>query len=286
VSTDLKGQSDQVASLKAQLASVQGSLDSGKAEITSFKRSAMALLGQTGDPSTADSAALMRSLEKRFGDLSSATGASPDLQKNIDAATRRATELSAQLTRLSSENARLAADLNASRKEADRQRQLAAETGAALQGAQSGSVAATAAGSSTGSATTLPGDARAIAEFQKLVDGYVAYTRQEDANLKQFGQQKALMLSVGSRDTFLASLGKTFDGILGRVKRYEVQSSTDGIDTGRKGALDDVILLMTNLANQRTADAQKSFLDARLSAEKDPRMKNVIGAVLKVVGGR
>ncbi len=286
MSTDLKGQSDQVASLKAQLASVQGSLDSGMKEITSFKKSAMALLGQTGDPSTTDSAVLMKSLEKRFGDLASATGASPDLQKNLDAATSRAADLSAQLTRLSSENARLTADLNASRKEADRQRQLAAD---ALQGSPGGSVAAApSVGSapSAGSTGASGRDARALAEFEKLVAGYVAYTRQEDANLKQFGQQKALMLSVGSRDTFLATLGKTFDGILGRVKRYEVQSSTDGIDTGRKGALDDVISLMTNLANQKTVDAQKSFLDTRLSAEKDPRMKNVIGSVLKVVGSR
>ncbi len=280
VSSDLRGQSDQVTNLKAQLASVQNSLDSGMAEIATFKKSAMALLRQSGDPAAADSATLMKSLETRFGDLSSATGASPELQKNLDAATRRSAELSAQLTRLSSENARLAADLSASRKEADRQRQLAAQASDALQGST------TAAAPTAGSAVTSPADARALAEFEKLVAGYVAYTRQEDANLKQFGQQKALMLSVGSRDTFLASLSRTFDGILGRVKRYEVQSSTDGIDTGRKGALDDVISLMTNLANQKTLDAQKSFLDARLSAEKDPRMKNVIGTVLKVVGSR
>jgi hypothetical protein len=280
VSSDIRGQSDQVASLKAQLASVQNNLDNGMAEIVSFKRSAMALLGQSGDPSTTDSASLMKSLEKRFGDLSSATGASPELQKNLDAATRRGDDLSTQLTRLSSENARLAADLNSSRKEAERQRQLAVQAGAALQSAQVGSAA------SKGSPGASGEDAGALAEFQKLVDGYLAYTRQEDANLKQFGQQKALMLSVGSRDTFLASLGRTFEGILGRVKRYEVQSSTDGIDTGRKGALDDVVLLMTNLANQKTVDAQKSFLDTRLSAERDPRMKNVIGSVRKVVGGR
>jgi hypothetical protein len=283
VSTDLRGQSDQVESLKAQLASVQGSLDSGMAEITSFKKSAMALLGQRGDPSTADSAALMKSLEKRFGDLSSATGASPELQKNLDAATRRGDELSAQLARVSTENARLTADLGASRKEADRQRQLAAQASDALVSSQNSSSPST----GTPSAAALsPEDARALAEFQKLVAGYVAYTRQEDANLKQYGAQKALMLSVGSRDTFLASLGRTFDGILGRVKRYEVQSSTDGIDTGRKGALDDVLLLMTNLANQKTVDAQKTFLDTRLSAEKDPRMKSVISSVLKVVGNR
>ncbi|HTZ50500.1 MAG TPA: hypothetical protein VMF68_02520, partial [Spirochaetia bacterium] len=72
----------------------------------------------------------------------------------------------------------------------------------------------------------------------------------------------------------------------GRVKRYEVQSSLDGIDTGRKAALDDVISLMTGLANQKGVDAQKTFLDSRLSAEKDPRMKNVIGSLAKFLTGR
>ena len=88
------------------------------------------------------------------------------------------------------------------------------------------------------------------------------------------------------RDSVLASMGKFFDGILGRVKRYELQSSTDGIDTGRKAAMDDVISLMTGLANQSGADAQKTYLDARLASEKDPRMKNVISALSRVVARR
>ena len=78
-------------------------------------------------------------------------------------------------------------------------------------------------------------------------------------------------------------MNQGFDGILGRVKRYEQQSSTDGIDTGRKAALDEVTSLMTALANQKTVDAQKSFLDQRLAAEKDSRMKSVIGALSKFV---
>jgi hypothetical protein len=129
-------------------------------------------------------------------------------------------------------------------------------------------------------------DARAFAEFQALVASYLAYTRQEDSNLAQYGQRKALMLSIGNRDSMLASLGKFFDGLLGRVKRYEAQSSLDGIDTGRKAALDDVIALMTSLANQKSVDAQKSFLDARLAAEKDPRMKNLVGALAKFITSR
>jgi len=282
-SADLKGQSDQVAALNAQLSSVQGKLDSGMQEITSFKKSAMALLGQAGDPAAADSAMLMSALEKRFGDLSTATGASADLQKSFDAVTRRSAELSTQVSLLSSENTRLAADLKASRQDADRQRQLAAQAADALRSAQAGSGGAAAA---TGTGGVSSADARALAEFESLVAGYIGYAKQEDANLGKYGPQKALMLTMGSRDSFLASLGRYFDGLLGRVKRYELQSATDGIDTGRKGALDDIISLMTGLANQKSVDAQKAFLDARLAAEKDPRMKRVLGYLQRVVTSR
>ena len=134
-----------------------------------------------------------------------------------------------------------------------------------------------------GTAGISNAEARALAEFEGLVAGYVAYTKQEDANLGKYGQQKALMLSEGSRNTFLASLSKSFDGLLGRMTRYENQSTVDGIDTGRKGALDAVISLMTGLANQKSVDAQKTFIADRLAAEKDPRMKGVLDYLQKIV---
>jgi len=129
-------------------------------------------------------------------------------------------------------------------------------------------------------------DARAFSEFQALVASYVAYAKQEDANLAQYGPQKALMLSIGARDSVLASMNRFFDGILGRVKRYEQQSTEDGIDTGRKAALDDVTSLMAGVANQGSVDAQKGFLQTRLAAEKDPRMKNVITALSRFLTSR
>jgi hypothetical protein len=183
----------------------------------------------------------------------------------------------------------LTADLGASRQDAERQRKLAAQAAEALRTAQAN---AGTTGAVQASAVTTPpagisaADARAYAEFQALVASYLAYTKQEDANLSQYGQRKALMLSIGGRDSMLASMGRFFDGLLGRVKRYEVQSTLDGIDTGRKAALDDVISLMTNLANQKSVDAQKSFLDGRLASEKDPRMKSVIGALAKFLTSR
>ena len=291
--SDQKGQADQASALRAQLASVQANLDAGLQEITTFKKGAMALLGQSGDPAAADSAALMSALQKRYGDLSTASKASADLlQKSLDQATQRSNDLTAQVSRLSAENARLASDLAASRQDAQQQRLLAAQAADALKSAQAnanGTATAPASASATGSAPPAgvsPSDARAFAEFQALVASYVAYTRQEDAALAKYGQRKALMLSIGGRDSVLAGLSKVFDGLLGRVKRYEVQSSLDGIDTGRKAALDDVISLMTGLANQKGVDAQKNFLDSRLAAEKDPRMKNLIGSLAKFLTGR
>jgi hypothetical protein len=56
-----------------------------------------------------------------------------------------------------------------------------------------------------------------------------------------------------------------------------------GIDTGRQGALDDVIDLMTGLASQKSPDQQKTFLDGRLAAEKDPKMKSVLGYLQRIV---
>ncbi len=270
--------------MKGQLSAVQAHLDAGLAEITSFKKGAMDLLGQSGDPASVDSGALTQALKQRFGDLSSATSASGDLKASLDAAAKKNADLQDQVARLSEDNTRLTSDLNASQREAEALR--SAQSAAAAQNASASAFSAAAAGSGTLPPGITAADARAYAEFQGLVASYLAYTKQEDASLSKYGQQKALMLSIGARDSFLASMGKFFDGILGRVKRYELQSSTDGIDTGRKSALDDVISLMTGLANQGGADAQKSFLDARLAAEKDPRMKNVITALQKFLTSR
>jgi hypothetical protein len=259
--SDLKGQTDQVAALNAQLASVQKDLSSRAGELTGIKKSLMNLVAMSGDPSGTPTADVMNAVNRKFGDLASAQGSSSDLTAQLRQAQANGRTLQKQIDTLSAENERLKATPQT----------------ASLRSAGAGSPAAVGVSSA---------DAKALAEFEGLVAGYIAYTRQEDANLGQYGQQKALMLSVGTRDSFIASLGRYFDGILGRVKRYEQQSSTDGIDTGRKGALDDVISLMTGLANQKSADAQKSFLDARLAAEKDPRMKNVLGYLQRIVTSR
>ena len=269
---NVKEQSDQVARLTDQLAGLQKQLDASTAEILRIKKSIIALLGTKQDPATADSAALMSALSDRFGSLSNATSASPALQAQLDTANQKNAQLTASVTRLNADNARLTAELSAARDEVARQEALAA---------QSPNAASAPAGSRPGGA-----DQARVQEFERLVASYVDYAKKEDANLARYDAQKALMLSLGSRDSFLASLGTFFDGLLGRVKRYEAQSSIAGIDTGRRVALDDVIALMTSLANQKSPDQQRSFLDGRLASEKDERMKSVLGYLQRIVPQR
>jgi hypothetical protein len=289
-----KAQADQVSVLSAELADVRKRLEASLSEILSVKTNIVSLLGTRQDPAAADSAALMKELTRRFGDLNAATGASASVKASLEAATKKNTELSAQVAKLGSDNARLAADLGTARQEAEHQRQLAAQAAEDLKNARAASTAAGTAAAAPVEAAAAPAaaapagelssaDQKRLAELDGLVAAYLAYARQEDENLSKYGQQKALMLSIGGRDGFLASMGKYFDGFLGRLKRYEAQSSTDGITTGRRAALDDVISLMTGLANQMTVDARKSFLDARLAVEKDAKMKNLLGYLQKIL---
>jgi tetratricopeptide (TPR) repeat protein len=275
----VKDQSDQVARLSDQLATFRTQLDASTAEILRIKKSVIGLLGTRQDPATTDSTALMSALNDRFGSLSNASSASPGLQAQLDAANQKNAQLSATLTRLNTDNARLTTELSAARDEAARQTALATQA-QATQAPKAGSSPAQA------DPRLSAVDQKKLKEFQGLVASYVDYAKKEDANLARYDAQKALMLSLGSRDSFFASLGDFFDGLLGRVKRYEAQSSIAGIDTGRRGALDDVIELMTGLANQKSPDQQKRFLDNRLASEKDPKMKSVLGYLQRIVPAR
>ncbi len=192
--------------------------------------------------------------------------------------------------RLSSDNARLTADLTAARQEADRQRQLAERAAEALKTAQAsvsstGAAPAVAPSAGTGFSSA---DEKNLAEFNSLVAAYVVYAKQEDDNLARFkdDQGKALFISGGSRLGFYSTLNKVFDGILDRVNRYDAQLSSDGIATGRRSAMDELASLLTGLANQKDADAQKAYLDARVAAVKDPRMKNLLQSLQKVIASK
>jgi hypothetical protein len=296
----LKAETGQVGALSAQLAGVQKQLDAGLAEILAIKKNIIALLGTAQDPARADSATLLRALNLRFGDLSSASSASSaassDLQKSLDAAMKKSADLTAQVAKLSADNTRITTDLTAARQEADRQRQLAERAAEALKSAQAsigaGSAAATTGTSAAGAGAAAMGlssaDEKSLQEFNSLVAAYITYAKQEDDNLARYkdDQGKALFVSGGSRLGFYSTLNKVFDGILNRVNRYDAQLSIDGMETGRKSAMDELASLMTGLANQKNAAAQKTFLDARLAAEKDARMKSLLQTLQKVVASR
>jgi len=283
----LKAETDQVNALTTQLASVQKQLDAGLAEILAVKKSIIALLGSTQDPVKADSATLLRALNQKFGDITNASSsASSDLQKNLDAATKKAADLTAQVTKLGADNARLTSDLTTARQEADRQRQLADRAAEALKTAQASVSATGTAPPATNAGTGLSAeDQKNLADFNSLVAAYITYAKQEDDNLAKFkdDQGKALFASGGSRVGFYSTLNKVFDGILSRVNRYDSQLSSDGIATGRRSAMDQLASLMTGLANQKGADAQNAWLAAKVLAEKDPRMKSLLQSLQKLV---
>jgi hypothetical protein len=279
-----KAQADQAGLLSQKLAAVQKQLDAGMSEILAIKKTVIGLLGSKQDPATADSAALMSVLTERFGSLTNATSASADLRTQLASAQKRSTDLGASVSQLTASNAKLARDLRAAQQEAEQQAARADQAEAALKSGTSAAAAQTqtqAAGSATAQSAV---EDKRLAEFDALVKSYLEYAAKEDANISANEQKKGLMLTVGTRNSFLASLGKFFDGILGRVQRYEIQSSVDGMETGRKGALDDVIAVMTGLANQKTPETQKSYLDGRIkAAEKDPKMQSLLGYLQQVV---
>jgi hypothetical protein len=273
--SSLKEQSDQVAALNGRLVTLQRQLDASTGEIIGIKRSVITLLGTQQNPATADSTALMTALNQRYGNLANATSVSSNLQGQLGAANQKNAQLTATLTRLNADNARLSTDLSAAREEAARQAGLAAAKALALPPTSP---------ESTGNpATSME---RKVREFENLVASYLEYAAKEDANIAKYEEQKALMLSVGSRDSFLAMVSRFFDGLLVRVKRYDAQSSAAGIETGRKRALDDVIDVMTGLANQKSPDKQRSYLDSRMAAEKDLNMKNLLGYLQRILASR
>ena len=104
---DVKAQVDQVSSLKAQLSTVQDQLDAGLSEILGIKKNLVAFLGLKQDPASADSAMLLQTLEQRYGDLANGASAQTTLQNSLDAASKKNADLTAQVARLSSDNAKL-----------------------------------------------------------------------------------------------------------------------------------------------------------------------------------
>jgi hypothetical protein len=286
--SDLKAQVDEVGTLSTRLSGVTSELDAGLAEIQTYKKRIIALLGSRQDPATADTATLLAALEQRFADVAGAsTAASSDLQKSLDAATKKSADLTAQVTRLSADNSRLTSDLAAARQETDRQRTLAERAAEGAKSTQTAAAPAQTAPAGAQGAGLSSADEKALQEFNALVAAYVTYAKQEDENLARYkdDQGKALFASGGNRLGFYAALNKTFDGFLNRANRYDAQLSTDGIATGRKRAMDELAALMTGLANQKTADARAAFLGARIATEKDARMKGLLAALQKITAG-
>ncbi len=73
-SSDFRGQSDQVAALNVQLASLRKDIADRTTEITGIKRSLMNLVGMSGDPASTPTDVVMNAVNKGFGGFSGAQG--------------------------------------------------------------------------------------------------------------------------------------------------------------------------------------------------------------------
>jgi tetratricopeptide (TPR) repeat protein len=239
-STDLKGQSDQVTALNAQLASVRKDISDRTTEITGIKKSLMNLVGMSGDPASTPTDVVMNAVNKSFGGLSGAQGASGDVAARLQQAQNNAQALQKQIDTLSAENARLKGS---------------PQNPAARPSAASGSNS-----------------------LDSLVAGYRSYIDQEDSIIRAQGEEKGRMRTIGLRDQFLGSLDGVFRGILDRIHQYDDRFITDslsqGKDEGRQDALQLAMGVVLQLSRQTSADQRKGFLDAQLrDADKDPAMK-------------
>ncbi|MGA2380974.1 MAG: hypothetical protein ABSG85_16895 [Spirochaetia bacterium] len=249
-SSDLKGRSDQVAALNAQLASVRKDISDRTTEITGIKKSLMNLVGMSGDPASTSTDVVMNAVNKGFGGLSGAQGASGDISARLQQAQNNAQALQKQIDALSAENERLKAS---------------PQTAAARPPAASG-------------AAVSAEDARRLSNLDSLVTSYRSYIDQEDSIIRSQGEEKGRMRTIGLRDQFLGSLNGVFRGILDRIHQYDDRFITDslaqGKDEGRQDALQQAMGVVLRLSRQTSADQRKGFIDAQLrDADKDPALK-------------
>jgi hypothetical protein len=229
------------------VATLQKDLGGRASEIVGIKRSLMGLLGMTGDPSAADTAALMGALNSSFGDMAGAQGASGELSAKLAKAQESARLLQGKIDQLGAENEKLKAGLPA--------------------------------GSSGSSGSLSPEDAKRLSDLDSLVSRYRAYAQQEDQIIRAQGEEKGRMKTIGLRDSFLGSLDGMFRGMLDRIHRYDERFVTDsmneGKDEGRTDALQQAIGVVVDLNRQTTADQRKTWFEAKIKSA-DPAMKSFL----------
>jgi tetratricopeptide (TPR) repeat protein len=241
--------------LNAQVASLQKQVADRGGEITGIKKSIMGLLGMQGDPSATDTAVLMGSLNKKFGDIATAQGASSDLAGRLSRAEDNAAALQKKIDTLDADNQKLKAA-------ADK-------------------AAADAMAKQTAAPGLPPASAKSLSQLDGLVAAYNSYSSQEDAIIKSQGEQKGRLRTIGLRDTFLGSMEVVFKGMLDRIHRYDDRFISDSMtqcrSEGRQAAMEQAIDVVIDLAKQGAPEQRKAILEQRLkAADKDPLLKSFL----------
>ena len=185
----------------------------------------------------------MDALNRKFGDLQSAQGASSDLTDRLAKAQDNTATLQKRIDALSAENDRLKAAAQA-----------AAEKAARLSAAAAQQPAATAqpAGQKGGQQSSAQELASLKARFAALGSSYSAYTTREDPLLEARGD-KGLIDTKAYLDDFLGSkpVQEAFPGLYDRIKRYD----QGFLAAGRTNAVQDVLDVVIEMSRQKTADS-------------------------------
>ena len=210
---------------------------------------------------------VMAAVNRKFGDLSTAQGASSGLAAQLRQAQDDAAALQKRIDDLTAENQKLrAAPQPVS--------------------TQTPPVTQTPTATATGLSTT---DAQRLKNLDALAAGYRTYAEQEDAIVGSQGEDRGRMRTIGLRDQFLSSLDGMYRGLLERIHGYDSAfikgSLAQGKEEGRQAALQQAMTIVLGLSRQPSADQRKSYLDAQVkNASADPALRAFLNN-LQVLAG-
>ena len=238
--------SAQQKALSARVDTLQKQVADRGTEITGIKASIMGLLHMPGDPASTDTTVVMDAMNRKFGDLAAAQGASGDLASRLSRAEDNAAALQKKIDALGAENQKLKAVADKA------------------------------------SAQAADADAAALrSRLAALAGSYQAYASREDPILAREGDQ-GLVDAKPFRDSFLSSkaVEEAFPGLDVRVERYD----QGFLSAGRTNAIQEVLDVIIEMSKQASPDARAGFLAGQLKVyAKDKDMTALLQALQKLM---
>jgi hypothetical protein len=244
--------------LTSQITTLKGQLSARQADVSRIKRYITDLIGESGDPETKDSSAVLESLRASYTALErNKSGSETKLADGLKKAEDENKKLLSQIDTLKTDLAK-AGQAAASQQT---QQQAAAQTALSQVEAQR---------------------LKTLSErFTALDRNYKSYTALEDPLIVAKGSD-GLVETKAYLDSFLGSksMDETFPGLLARIKRYDQGFQS----VGRTDALQDVLDIAIGFSQTKTADEKTKFFDKYLKEYKnDPTMTGLLKQLKEIL---